>query len=293
MLTEGVDFLLADTDPYWIGRKSLAVNLSDLAAMSAVPCAVVIAVAIPQYPVRCSLGNLKSSELLDRLFQGIEPLAKQYKLDIAGGDTNTWDGGLVISITAIGKTTSHGVFRRDGAKVGDRIFVTGPLGGSILEHQFTFEPRINEALFLNENYEIRSAMDISDGLSLDLSRLIEASGCGAVLYENKIPISTDAFRLAELEAASTMTPLHGKMVSAFEHALIDGEDFELLFTVSQTIADRLLNEQPLRNGFSVELHEIGEITQSGGMELLQTNGLLHPLVAMGYEHGAGEASIVE
>ena len=269
MLTEGVDFLLDEVEPTLIGRKALAVNLSDLAAMSAVPTAILIAVSLPKTERQTGAGLMTPLALAESIFHGIRDLAEQYGVAIAGGDTNTWDGGLAIAITAIGKPTEYGVTRRDGAKVGDRIFVTGPLGGSILRHQFIFEPRVSEALYLNSHYEIHSAMDISDGLSLDLSRLAKASQCGAILWEAAIPISNDARRMN-----GGKTPL--------EHALHDGEDFELLFTVSAETAEKLLRDQPLAS----PLYEIGEITEPAGglIRILNADDNLTDHVPNGFLH---------
>ncbi|HEY1786267.1 MAG TPA: thiamine-phosphate kinase, partial [Pirellulales bacterium] len=169
LLTEGVDFLLAEHDPRRIGHKALAANLSDLAAMAARPLAVVIALALPEPG---------SDQLARDLYAGMLPLAARYGVAIAGGDTNTWAGGLAISITAIGTPTARGPLLRSGARPGDRILVTGSLGGSILGRHFDFEPRVAEALLLADRYQLHAGIDVSDGLSLDLSRLASESGCG-------------------------------------------------------------------------------------------------------------------
>lgn len=258
MLTEGVDFLLETTDPKLIGRKALAANLSDIAAMAGIPETFLVSVALPKND---------GLALVERLYAGMEPLVEKYGLKMAGGDTNTWDGGLVISITVIGRKTRHGVWHRNSARPGDVIFVTDSLGGSILEKQFLFEPKIFEALYLNENYDIHAAMDISDGLSLDLHRLARESGCGAILHENRIPISDDAVTLSQ---RSGRTPL--------EHALSDGEDFELLFTASPDEAARLVAEP------SLTLYPIGEMTDGGDFRIVDANGNTRVLDIMGYLH---------
>jgi len=264
MLTEGVDFILADTDPQWIGRKALAVNLSDIAAMGSIPRWIFIAVALPR------TGAL---ELAEQLLAGMKPLIDKYDLVLAGGDTNTWDGGLVVSITVIGNITEHGVFCRSRGKAGDRILVTGKLGGSILRHQFFFEPRINEALYLNEHYKIHSAIDISDGLTLDLHRLATESRLGATLYMPQIPITEDAVKLSQQSGRSPL-----------EHALSDGEDFELLLTVAPAEAKKLLALQPLRNSWGVTLYEIGELTAESGLRMITAEGTCKPLLPKGFEH---------
>ena len=188
LLTEGVDFLLAEVDPRRVGRKALAVNLSDLAAMAARPLAAVLAVALPRKGGR---------ELAVQLYEGILPLAEKYDLAIAGGDTNSWDGPLVITATLLGQVTARGPLLRKGALAGDRIIVTGAFGGSILGRQFDFEPRVNEALLLNERYELHAGMDVSDGLAIDLSRLVRESGVGAIVETDRVPIHDDARRLAQ------------------------------------------------------------------------------------------------
>ena len=187
LLTEGVDFLLAEVDPRRVGRKALAVNLSDLAAMAARPLAAVLAVALPRKGGR---------ELAVQLYEGILPLAEKYDLAIAGGDTNSWDGPLVITATLLGQVTARGPLLRKGAMAGDRIVVSGAFGGSILGRQFDFEPRVNEALLLNERYELHAGMDVSDGLAIDLSRLVRESGVGAIVETDRVPIHDDARRLA-------------------------------------------------------------------------------------------------
>ena len=263
MLTEGVDFILAETDPQWIGRKALAVNLSDIAAMGGVPKWIFMAVALPRG------GALK---LAEQLLAGAKPLIDRYNLILAGGDTNTWDGGLVVSITVMGCVSERGVFRRCGGKAGDRIFVTGKLGGSILRHQFFFEPRIDEALHLNEHYEVHAAIDISDGLTLDLHRLLTESRLGATIVETAVPIAEDAVQLSR---QSGRLPL--------DHALSDGEDFELLFTVPPHEAEKLLALQPFRSS-GTTLYEIGELTTESGLRMVMADGMTQPLTPGGFVH---------
>ncbi|MDR3197665.1 MAG: thiamine-phosphate kinase [Planctomycetaceae bacterium] len=260
MLTEGIDFLLGQVDPEWIGRKALAVNLSDIAAMGGIPTFIVVAVALPK-PA--------GIQLAEQLYNGMEPLIRKYSLTLAGGDTNTWNNGLVISITVLGRVTPQGVLRRNGGKAGDRVLVTGLLGGSILEHQFLFEPRIFEALYLNEHFDIHAAIDISDGFSLDLHRLSVESGLGATLYEKSVPISPAAVQLSR---QTGQTPL--------EHALSDGEDFELLLAMPPGEAEKLLVLQPLRERFNVTLYPVAELTSELGLRF--TDGTV--FLPQGFEH---------
>lgn len=280
LLTEGVDFETTKVSPEWIGRKALAVNLSDLAAMAAVPHSVVVAIALP-----VSHGM----ELAQGIMNGFFPLAKEFNVSLAGGDVNSWNGQLVISITAIGLVSKFGSFLRSGAQPNDRILTTGRFGGSILKRQFLFQPRIREALFLNENYRIRAAIDVSDGLLLDLSRLAKESHVGFCIEDAQIPIHSDVFRLQEL-TSNQLKKLSGgnsflRTQSALDHALNDGEDFELILAVEPSEAIKLLKDQPFLNE-NVELTDIGcfsdqpdkyfRIDQSGNKKTLhQFGGFLH------------------
>ena len=262
LLTEGVNFLLGKVDPRRVGRKALAVNLSDLAAMAARPLAAVLAVALPRRG---------GGELAVQLYEGLLPLAEKYDLAIAGGDTNSWDGPLVITATLLGQVTARGPLCRRGAAPGDRIVVTGAFGGSILGRQFDFEPRVHEALLLNERYELHAGMDVSDGLAIDLSRLAGESRVGAIVETDRVPIHDDAVRLAR-QRGDGRTPL--------EHALGDGEDFELLLAVPPNEARRMLAEQPL----GVHLTDIGQFAAGPGLWQRVTGGLVQPLTPSGWEH---------
>ena len=226
LLTDGVDFQLEKVAARRVGRKALAVNLSDLAAMAARPLGALVALALPRQ------GGIG---LAQELYEGLIPLAEQYQVAIAGGDTNCWDGPLVVSITLVGEVNPRGTLTRSGAQVGDQIVVTGQFGGSILGHHFDFEPRVNESLELQSRYPLHAGIDVSDGLSLDLSRLAEASGCGAVLDLSRIPLAPAAFELARrLNDGST----------ARDHALGNGEDFELILAVPPDAAGQSTRERP-------------------------------------------------
>ena len=156
MLMDGVDFIVGDVEAQAIGYKALAVNLSDLAAMAAEPVAVVVSLALPQR------GGLQMAK---ELYEGMLPLAKKYNVAFAGGDTNSWDKPLAISINAFGKDNNERALRRSGAKPGDRILVTGAFGGSILRRHLAPQPRIQEALQLHSKYELHAGIDVSDGLA--------------------------------------------------------------------------------------------------------------------------------
>lgn len=268
LLTDQVDFELEKVDPRLIGRKALAVNLSDLAAMAAEPVAAVVALVLPR------IGGLK---LAQNIFEGLLPLAEQYDLAIAGGDTNSWDGPLALSVTLIGKVTKAKdsdhpqPLQRDGAQPGDRIIVTGRFGGSILGHHFDFNPRVREAITLNQRYRLHAGIDTSDGLSIDLSRVVKESGHGAILDLDAVPVCEDAQRLAtQLADGST----------ALEHALADGEDFELILAVPPQEAQRMLTDRPV----DVLLTDVGCFVEETG--LWQTDSRLgkRKLTPSGWEH---------
>ena len=199
------------------------------------------------------------------------PLAEEFSVAIAGGDTNCWEGGLVVSVTAIGETTFDGTLRRDGAQVGDMLLVTGTLGGSRLGKQFDFVPRVWEALAWNRTYDLHAAIDVSDGLALDLRRVCEASRCGAILESSSIPVSEDADQWASM-SGEERTPL--------EHALSDGEDFELLLAVPPETAEAML-----ANAGETPLTKIGCITAGTEIQLRNVGGALVDLPTLGYEHG--------
>ena len=260
LLTAGVDFVLPQDDPMRVGRKALGVNLSDLAAMAARPVAAVVSLALPRHG---------AYELALGLYRGMLPLAEQFDIPIAGGDTNTWDGPLVISVTALGETTERGPLLREGAVVGDAIVVTGDFGGSILESQFTFTPRVQEALALHAHHEIHAATDVSDGLSLDLGHIMQASGCGAELCLADLPVSA---------AAQVVAQQSGRM--PWEHALTDGEDFELIFAVPDSALEALLAETV--GGTS--LRRIGTFTKHPGLQLIHADGRRQEFVPTGYQH---------
>lgn len=261
LLTDGVDFNLDAVDPRRIGRKALAVNLSDLAAMAARPIGAVIALALPR------AGGFS---LAQALYEGLIPLAEQFDVAIAGGDTNSWDGPLVISVTAIGETTPRGPLLRSGARSGDMIVVTGEFGGSILGKHFDFQPRVVEALTLHEKYKLDAGIDVSDGLSLDLGRLCDESGCGAEVQLDAVPISAAALELTA-QRGDGQTPL--------DHALADGEDFELVLAVPEDEARRMLAERPIDAPLSV----IGRFVAEPGLWQVGAEGR-QPLARRGYEH---------
>jgi thiamine-monophosphate kinase len=262
VLTDTVDFRLTEIDPRRAGRKALAVNLSDAAAMACRPVAALVGLVVPR------AGGL---HLAQEIFEGLLPLAEGYDVAIAGGDTNSWEGPLVISVTLLAQVTSRGPLRRGGAVAGDMIVVTGRFGGSILGKHLDFEPRVREALLLNERYELHAGIDVSDGLSLDLAHVAAASGCGAQLDLARVPIAPAAHALVQSRPEGS---------TALEHALADGEDFELILAVPPDVARRMEREQPL----AVPLSIIGQFVAEPGLWQIDAHGRRGKLTPQGYEH---------
>jgi thiamine-monophosphate kinase len=264
MLMEGVDFILGpDCPPQAVGHKALAVNLSDLAAMAARPEAAVVAVALPR----------RGGDALARGIQeGIAALAARHGVALAGGDTNAWDGPLVISVTALGSVPPGAAWRRDNARPGDLIAVTGACGGSLLGRHLAVEPRVREALWIAERTAAHAAIDVSDGLSLDLTRMMAASGTAAVLDLDRVPIHADAVRMSR-QPGDGRTPL--------DHALADGEDFELLLALPPEAARTLAAEAAAALGTPVTI--IGEVVEGQGLFSSGPDGRA-PLAARGYVH---------
>jgi thiamine-monophosphate kinase len=257
MLLEGSCFLLQKAGPRRIGRKAMAVNLSDIAAMAGRPVAAVVSVGLPRQG---------GQALAEELYLGLREVADAFDTPIVGGDTNSWDGPLVINVTLVGEPGPGGVIRRSGAQVGDWLLVTGPLGGSILGKHLDFTPRVGEAQQLAGCCPLHAMIDISDGLAADVAHLCNESRCGAVLWAEAIPLTEAARQMND-----DRTPL--------EHALGDGEDFELVLAVSADDARTLLAMQPIPG---ITLTAIGTCVEEGLW--LQEASQRRPLPPLGYVH---------
>jgi thiamine-monophosphate kinase len=257
MLMDGTDFVVVEVGARRAGRKAMAANLSDIAAMAGAPVAAVVSVALPR-------GDGQS--LAEDLYRGLRDAADEFGVPVVGGDTNSWTHPLVISVTVLGEAVGRGPVTRAGARPGDWLFVTGPLGGSILGRHLDFTPRIREALALHAAVELHALCDISDGLAADLNHILEESRCGAVLRADAIPVSGAA---AELSRTSGKPPL--------QHALGDGEDFELVFAVGPEDGARLQASPPVAG-----LVRIGECIESGLW--LETGGRRERLPPQGWVH---------
>lgn len=283
MLIEDIDFTRS-IPLRLIGRKSLAVNLSDLAAMGAAPTVALVALALPPWAL----------ENVDELLRSLSGIAKEYGIEIVGGDLSRADK-LTIAITAIGRVVTRPLLRST-AKPGERIFVSRPIGGSatglallsrgwtangIAPPEFGYsdreigfsairrhvdpEPEIELGMKLAAIPEVSACIDISDGLSTDLHHLCDASGCGAEIERERLPVMPDLFDFA---------PRLGIRVA--DVVLNGGEEFALLFTAP-------FRESEMSSRLGRPVYAIGRMTASPGVVLRQ-DGVAGPLKAGGFDH---------
>lgn len=285
MLLEGIHFDMAYTPLKMLGYKSVIVNLSDVYAMNASPQQITVSIA---------LSNRYSVEALAELYEGVYEACDKYQVDMVGGDTTPSPKGLVISVTAIGEVAPGKFVIRRGAQANDLICVSGDLGSAylgltLLEREkkifletqgvhpdfegqkyiiqrFLKPEARKDIIALFEEFQIRptSMIDISDGLSSEILHICKHSNKSCVLYEEKIPIDEGAIQFArKLEIDPTMCALNG------------GEDYELLFTISQQDYEKI-KDNP-------DISVIGYITEPGQKPKLVTRGgAEHPLVAQGW-----------
>lgn len=286
MLVEGVHFDLMYHPLKHLGFKSIMVNLSDIYAMNAEPKQVVVGIA---------LSNRFSLEAVEELYAGMLMACKQYHVDLVGGDTTSSNSGLIISITALGTAHADDIVYRNGAKENDLICVTGDLGAAymglqllrrekqvflenpsvqpefegndyLLERQLKPEARKDMIELLKKNaVKPTSMIDISDGLASEIMHICKQSEKGCILYESKLPIDQKTFDLArEFHLDPTVCALNG------------GEDYELLFTISQSDYEKLRSE--------ADISIIGHITaKEEGCYLLDKSDHKTALKAQGWD----------
>jgi thiamine-monophosphate kinase len=286
ILTEGIHFDLTFAPLKHLGYKAVVVNLSDIAAMNAIPTQIVVSIAI---------SNRFSVEAVNEIYKGIKAACKNYKVDLVGGDTTSSAAGLVINITVIGFADEDKIVYRKGAQVNDLICVSGDLGAAyaglmilerektvfkanpemqpelegydyILERHLKPEARVDIVKTL-EDLEIKptSMIDISDGLASELKHICKKSHVGATLYEDKIPIDQLTWDTAR---SFNMDPT--------TYTLNGGEDYELLFTIKPDDYEKIEHSP----GITV----IGHITElSAGINLITKNGVSTPIKAQGWD----------
>jgi thiamine-monophosphate kinase len=262
-VVEGIHFT-TDTDPGRIGHKALGRCLSDIAAMGGTPLTALVTIALPP-------GF--DSKRVEDVYGGINALARLHGVAIVGGETTTNPERMLISIALLGWAPRGKAVLRSGAQVGDAIFVTGELGGSIAAKHLDFEPRLAQGQWLASKFSIHSMLDLSDGLAGDLPHILKASGVGAHMLSRSIPITREA-RLAARSSTSAKPALAA--------ALTDGEDFELLFTLPAREAVPLLDAWKIAFP-GLRLTCIGVIRAGEGITLRNKTGA-QPLNASGYVH---------
>ncbi len=287
MLMEGVHFDLSYVPLMHLGYKAIAVNVSDIAAMNGIP---------QQVTVSLGLSNRFSVEAIKELYKGISAACEAYKVDLVGGDTTSSGAGLAISISVLGITTASQISYRNGAKKSDIICATGDLGAAFvglqvlerekqvyLENQ-EMQPQLDQYEYIVGRqlkpkarmdiiHELRelnivptSMIDLSDGLASDLKHICFESKCGAVIYEDKLPIDKGTYDTAVEFGLDPITC-----------SLNGGEDYELLFTIAQKDHDKL-EKHP-------DVHFIGYIDEAGtGVNLVTKNGNTVEVKAQGWVH---------
>lgn len=248
MIIEGVDFLPKE-DPYLIGRKALAINISDIASCGGEPKHCLVSLGIPKN---------KTVAFADRLCKGMIAIANKYNINIVGGDISR-SADLTIDVSMLGFVEKENLVLRSGARCGDMIFVSGGIGQAFKGKHLTFTPRLREARYLVTHFKVDAMIDISDGLIQDLGHILEQSQVGALLYEDLIPLNKDAKSLNE--------------------ALSSGEDFELLFTLPQDSSRKLFKQA------HIFFKPIGKILEKRqGLKLMDSEGRLRRIKIKGYRH---------
>ena len=247
-----------------VGHKALARCLSDVAAMAGRPTAALVTLGLPP---------AYDSAYVEAIYDGMNALAERWQVAVAGGETTTNPGQILVSIALIGLVPRSRMVLRAGSKAGDALFVTGELGGSLAGKHLEFEPRLAEAQWLAEHFPIHAMIDVSDGLAGDLRHLMDPANVGAEILSRAIPIS----RAAKLQAHSESSAKPPLLA-----ALTDGEDFELLFTVASNQAVPLLDAWK-RQFPKLKLSCIGKMTAEPGLKIRDKEGV-RELSIGGYAH---------
>jgi thiamine-monophosphate kinase len=253
MLVEDVHFNTKKATPFQIGWKALGRNISDIAAMGGIPKYALVSIAA---------DRATDVKLIDGIYKGMKAMATKFGVNIVGGDMSR-SKKTVIDVSLIGEVEKKNLVMRRGAREGDIIFVTGSIGGSQKGKHLKFTPRVKESRELVNNFHLTSMIDVSDGLLLDLGRVLDQSRSGAIIFQDLVPIS--------------------KAASSFDKAVTEGEDFELLFTMSPAEADKLLESGIGNKGTPISV--IGKITEKKkGLRIVRPNGIIDKVEPKGYLH---------
>ena len=289
ILIEGTHFTKETITPCQLGKKVVAINVSDIAAKGGIPKQALISIGLP-----------KDTKVVyvEQIYRGIKEQSKKFNIDIVGGNTALSKDKIFIDLFLVGEIKPDLLLLRSGAKPDDKILVTGNLGDSsaglkIIENQdlkledIKFEkkyktklkqahlspnPRVLESRIIAKSNFANSMMDISDGLSSDLAKICEASNVGAIIWEEKIPVSKETLAFAKSI---------GK--SPFNFALHGGEDYELLFTIPKENVEIIIKK--IQRETKTKVTEIGEIKdRKFGIKIVKTNGEMTPLNTYGWNH---------
>ena len=252
MLVEGTHFKAKDAGYEKIGRKAVAVNISDIAAMGGEPKYITVSIGIP-HGIKLSAARA--------MYKGVGKICKEHGVSVVGGDTNRSER-IVIDVSILGTVRKKRLVRRSGAKEGDFVLITGPVRNGKKEH-LDFKPRVEEAKYLTKNYRVSSMIDTSDGIAPDIGRICSESRVGCRLYADKVPLSRGL---------------------SLDDALYYGESFELLFTMSMKETQKLyrkMRKDKRLEKFSV----IGEVTpKRSGLTIIDSCGRKKKLKMEGYCH---------
>jgi thiamine-monophosphate kinase len=258
---EGVHFR-ADAPPQAVGHKALGRVLSDIAAMGGEPLWIVIDLV---------LRGVRDARWAGQVYAGLARLARRTGVAIVGGDTSR-GAARELHVFGAGRVLRGTAVLRSGAHAGDALYVTGRLGGSLAGRHLRFKPRLAEGAWLRAKGWATAMMDVSDGVAADLPRLMAASGTGARLRQSAIPVSAAAKQAAQDDGRP-----------AWQHALCDGEDFELLFAVRGRRAAAF--ERAWQRQFRLTCTRIGAVTpRQGRVEIEDEKGAVRLQKARGYEH---------
>ncbi len=286
MLIENIHFSLNLTNSYQLGRKSLSVNISDIAAMGGDPKFFLVSLGIREDI---------SLEFIDGFYRGIDDVSGNFGIFLAGGDLNRTNGNLVINVSLLGEVLENHLLLRSGARIGDQIFVTGTLGdsalgleilkkkrkggkhstetGELIKKHLDPGPRLSEARVIAKKKIATAMIDISDGLLSDLNHIVEESRVGAKIWLDKLPLSPGFEKYA---------PRYSQ--PAIDLALKGGEDYELLFTIPPEKMEYLCR---LSKNHSFRVTHIGEIIEpEGKIEIFTGDGLKYSINDFGFNHFA-------
>lgn len=282
LLVEDIHFVLARIKPVDLGQKVMAVNLSDIAAMGGIPLHGFISLAAPK---TIDLG------VLHDVYDGIRDMCRKYHVNILGGDTSSSPDKLIINAAIVGEAPEGEVLYRNGARPGDKIYVTGTVGDSagglkiinghasapdstasvLVKSHHNPVPFLEAGRIIAGSRLAGSMIDLSDGLCSDLGHICQESGVGARLFQSSIPISKEVKVLAEINR-----------LDPYDLALYGGEDYRLLMTVP---AGKCSEFQSLFvTGRPCQIYEVGEITSSKGLRMIMEDGKEVAIRAKGYDH---------